>query len=258
MRRSALGRSRGFTVVELLAVVGIIVVLVGILLPALNKARQQANTIKCHSNIRQIYCAIAMYVQETRGGVLPIPPTLGERAPFFAVQMKAPGWYNFSVGTIWPEVATGVTARQRVFNCPSEGSERIAGTRLGAADPAHSRNFSYNFNFYMRGNMSGQISIGGTRYPGWTGVKMSRVIHPERKLLILEQELPVEAAALTGVGNPLPPPAPQSINLLTTRHQGMPNVGFADGHVERFDPALLRSGDIRTYVYLASDVRSDP
>jgi prepilin-type N-terminal cleavage/methylation domain-containing protein len=55
-----------FTLVELLVVIGIIAVLVGILLPALNKAKSRAQTIACQSNLRQIYLAARTYATENR------------------------------------------------------------------------------------------------------------------------------------------------------------------------------------------------
>jgi prepilin-type N-terminal cleavage/methylation domain-containing protein/prepilin-type processing-associated H-X9-DG protein len=67
---------RGFTLVELLVVIGIIALLIGILLPTLSRARERSKAVVCMSNLKQVYIGLEIYSQNWRGWMF--PPELGK------------------------------------------------------------------------------------------------------------------------------------------------------------------------------------
>jgi prepilin-type N-terminal cleavage/methylation domain-containing protein/prepilin-type processing-associated H-X9-DG protein len=125
-------RRGAFTLVELLVVIGIIAILIGILLPSLSKAREQAQTTQCLANMRQLGMAFISYAADHEGYQCPVRVRFGSlkdsngktnTAVSLQVYDADEGWANIMVneGYLTAPDATGSEGpkTKSVFFCPA-------------------------------------------------------------------------------------------------------------------------------------------
>lgn len=124
MQTSASARKAGFTLVELLVVIGIIAVLIAMLLPALSQARNQAKSVQCQSNLRQIGQALVMYGNDNRSWVY--PPLRGANQP----RLERWPMYVFKPA-VW---------NPKIMHCPAD-----------VEDPTEDHTYILNNHLYEKG-----------------------------------------------------------------------------------------------------------
>jgi prepilin-type N-terminal cleavage/methylation domain-containing protein/prepilin-type processing-associated H-X9-DG protein len=156
--RTAVRRS-GFTLIELLVVIAIIAILIGLLLPAVQKVREAAARIKCENNLKQLGLAMTMY-HDTNGF---FPASFSKNPPQLENNW---GW----LATLLPYVEqlglyNNLQTNSVAFGASSYTTGIIPPIYLCPSDPMSSIIQNSNFSAYARTNylVSEQVSDGGSQ-----------------------------------------------------------------------------------------------
>ena len=252
----------GFTLVELLVVVSIIALLLAILLPAINKARDAARAVVCGSNLKQVSIASQMYgsdwdtylppsginrfyvrgsnPSQTQHAAWTDPPFLGQ-------------YLNNDRPIIFDKNTTGFipTDKASALQCPSDKSETSAG--------GSRRRASYG----MNGNLSTVYQYPGGGLYTWVVYKPSGIDEPSRTVIYLDAARRwFPGWGDTGPCLGLPDAANPSDNNWRMRHGNTGeacNVAFVDGHTETAIDLTraFETDDVRIYQY-DGNIINDP
>ena len=213
-------KRRAFTLIELLVVIGIISVLMAILLPALSVARENAKSLACLSNLRQLSLAAQMYCDRYRGS-FPIAYYDDNGSPlhtsfawdFNSIRDLTTGALTTEPGLLWQ----GDTSA-KVQQCPSfDGASNTSG------DPY--TGYNYNTSYIGHGQYEDIIDP----------AKAAQVRYSSRCALFGDGQY--TAGADKFMRAPLPNPGDASFSGRSSgtqgfRHRGRTNVVFCDGHAE--------------------------
>lgn len=254
---------RGFTLVELLVVIGIIALLISILLPALNKAREASRVAACLSNLRQLGIIHTNYVAENHGYIVPCDIgdwKSGAGANGYGI---LDNWATILVSTKYipyPDAVpnTPPSASNLLF-CPSGLQEFVANssissglpkTRVDAEGAKGAQQISQLYDpgrvvycwYGVNGTSGSETYIPCRRWPsdGTSPTNPSKPPKPLPKITEVRKSSEV-VFLFDGIGMNI---QTQNANRLNARHnkRTATNILFFDGHAETVRTADLPGG----------------
>mgnify|MGYP002317265912 FL=1 len=235
-------QKRGFTLIELLIVISIIAILAGMLLPALNKAKQKARTSQCISNQKSIGLSFVMYATDNNDWMVPV------EQPGFA----HPAWFYhlapyFIKENITKEIANNnesLLAKGKILVCPEKTSRstkpeevRLSGY-LGTNYMWHSLLGVYN----SRNENSWLDEANKCSYRR----KLTNAKHPSSALVMIDGRT---MTAWGGSWDFYYVKDSFTKSFIATRHGGMDNGLYADGHIKTKNYRLMSLKDHTIEVY---------